>query len=204
MWLGDQDVNCANGQQQLSKNALKVSLYNSMQGREGRFSMLQWQIPGPVVTVPYYGLQMQRWLDCTLEEIHAGYVKSVPRLTGAPSNAREAGAAGCAGAEALTLRVPPGAPAGVRFVFPGQVGPCSLCHGGCCAHRASALLWRLCPVEQPHSLAALQVTWSVQAMHADGLRLRCRSPAQPSLTPLMASTVTGHDRAGPASWRPGL
>ena len=98
--------------------------------------MLPWQIPGPKVTVPYYGLQMQRWLDCTLEEIHAGCVKSMPRLTGAPGNAREAGAAGCACAEALTLHVAPGAPAGVRFVFPGQVGPCSLQDVGC-AHRAS-------------------------------------------------------------------
>ena len=82
---------------------------------------------------------MQRWLDCTLEEIHAGCVKSVPRLTCAPGIAQEAGAAGCAGAEALTLRVPPGAPAGVRFVFPGQVGPCSLpkCQS---AHTEQALL----------------------------------------------------------------
>ena len=85
---------------------------------------------------------MQRWLDCTLEEIHAGCVKSVPQLTGAPSNAREAGVAGCSGAEAgraLTLRVPPGAPAGVRFVFPGQVGPCSLQNVGC-AHCGSLIL----------------------------------------------------------------
>ena len=74
-------------------------------------------------------LQLQRWLDCTLEEIHAGCVKSVPRLAGAPGYAREPGAAACAGAEvgrALTLRVPPGAAAGVRFVFPGQVRPCCL------------------------------------------------------------------------------
>ena len=71
-------------------------------------------------------LLIQHWLDCTLEEIHAGCVKSVPLLTGAPGYAREAGAVGCAGADAgraLTLRVPPGAAAGVRFVFPGQVGP---------------------------------------------------------------------------------
>lgn len=146
---------------------------------------------------------MQRWLDCTLEEIHAGCIKSVPRLTGAPGNAREAGAAGCAGAEALTLRVPPGAPAGVRFVFPGQVGPCSLRHGGC-AHRASALLWRLCPIVEPHSLAALQLTWSVQVMHADECACGAAAAFNLSLAPLMASTVTGHGRAGPAAWRPGL
>jgi hypothetical protein len=58
----------------------------------------------------------QRWLDCTLEEVHAGCVKSAPRL------ARARDDPGPAPLD-LVMRVPPGAAAGLRFVFPGQVAP---------------------------------------------------------------------------------
>ena len=56
----------------------------------------------------------QRWLDCTLEEVHAGCVRSEPRL------ARARDDPGPVPLD-LVMRVPPGAAAGLRFAFPGQV-----------------------------------------------------------------------------------